>query len=166
MNYWIITDTHFGHDKIMKYCGRPDDFESRIMLNLRKTVQENDVLIHLGDFCWGDHALWHKDFMNHVKCRRWLIKGNHDKKSNTWYHHHGWDCVADSMTLNLYGEEILFSHRPITVEGNFINVHGHHHNTGHHPEDSTDDRHKLVYMEHKYTPVNLRHIIEGNSRRG
>ena len=160
MNYWIITDTHFGHDKIMAYCGRPDDFESRIMSNLRKTVREEDVLIHLGDFCWGDHALWHADFMNHAKCKRWLIKGNHDKKSNTWYHRNGWDCVADRMTLKLYGKEILFSHRPIITEGDFVNIHGHHHNTGHHPEDGTDERHRLVFIEHRYAPINLRHIVE------
>lgn len=160
MNYWIITDTHFGHDAIMEYCDRPHDFEIRIMRNLRKVINDDDILIHLGDFCWGDYSEWHKDFMNHVKCKRWLIKGNHDKKSNTWYHKHGWDCVADNVTLTLYGETILFSHRPVLTEGNFINVHGHHHNTSHHPEDEIDDRHRLVFLEHDYIPINLRKIIE------
>jgi calcineurin-like phosphoesterase family protein len=48
MKYWVITDTHLGHGKMEEYCGRPKDFEDRILRNLT-CVQESDVLIHLGD---------------------------------------------------------------------------------------------------------------------
>ena len=28
-----------------------------------------------------------------------------------------------------------------------------------HPEDKTDKRHKLIYLEHEYKPFNLRKLI-------
>jgi len=57
MRYWLITDTHFGHENIKKYCNRPDGFEDLILENLNPTEDEGvcpgDVLIHLGDVCFG-----------------------------------------------------------------------------------------------------------------
>jgi len=161
MNYWIITDTHFGHKRMHKYCQRPHDFEERIFKSLSQAVRPDDVLIHLGDFCIGKDEHWHQKFMLICAGKKWLVRGNHDRKSNTWYHRNGWDFVADKVQLNIFGKIIILSHKPIDDDGDYTNVHGHHHNTGHHLEDSTDDRHKLVFIEHEYSPINLRRIIEG-----
>ena len=95
MNYWVISDTHFGHDKISECFGRPKDFEKKILKSLN-FVREEDVLIHLGDFCIGKDAYWHEKFMSHFEkesygAKLWLIKGNHDHKTKTWYFDKGWD---------------------------------------------------------------------------
>lgn len=162
MNYWILTDTHFGHSLMHKYCERPEDFEERIFKKVHSKVRADDVLIHLGDFCIGKDEYWHQKFMLMCSCKKWLIRGNHDNKSTTWYHRNGWDLVADRVHLNIFGKTIIFSHRPIDDDGDYINIHGHHHNTGHHPEDETDKRHKLIFLEHEYSPINLRGIVENN----
>ena len=159
MNYWIITDTHFGHKKMQEYCDRPLGFENTIICNLMMICKPGDVLIHLGDICIGRDEHWHKELEN-VHSKKWLIRGNHDKKSLGWYFDHGWDCVADEITVDVFGKRILFSHRPATVGAFDLNIHGHHHNTGHHPEDETTAKHKLVFIEHEYSPINLRRIVE------
>ncbi len=85
MKYYIITDTHFGHDAMLKYCGRGDDFEGEILRNL-KLIPEHSILIHLGDFSWEKHDLYIKKYF--VACqaqKHWLIRGNHDKHTNSWY---------------------------------------------------------------------------------
>ena len=130
MNYWIITDTHFGHKKMEEYCGRPSDFEKRIFQGLKK-IKPDDVVIHLGDFCIGEDSKWH-DLWNSAlfSNKRILVKGNHDKKSNTWYYSHGWHAVVDSFNLNYNGKLITFSHIPIKGIQN-INIHGHFHNNLH-----------------------------------
>lgn len=161
MNYWVITDTHFGHTKLQEYCGRPVGFERKILEQIRHKVKFEDVLIHLGDFCIGDDFKWHREFMHKCNCRRWLIKGNHDRRTNTWYHINGWDMVADEVTLNVFGKTVVLSHRPVDRPGDYINVHGHGHITAHHPEDKTDGRHRLVFIEHEYSPISLRRIVEG-----
>lgn len=161
MNYWIITDTHFGHHKMQDYCQRPEGFEGTIMKHVCNMVQPQDVLIHLGDFCIYKDEEWHKRFMAVCPGKRWLIRGNHDRKSLGWYFSHGWDFVADEMTVEVFGKRVALSHKPITAHSDFdLNIHGHHHNTGHHPEDETTEKHRLVFIEHSYTPVNLRRLVE------
>jgi calcineurin-like phosphoesterase family protein len=161
MNYWIITDTHFGHHKMQDYCDRPAGFESTILRNIHNMVKPEDVLIHLGDVCIYKDEEWHEKFMDACAGKRWLLRGNHDRKSLGWYLSHGWHAVADELKLEVFGKKILFSHRPVTAHADFdLNIHGHHHNTGHHPEDETTEKHRLLFIEHTYAPVNLRRIVE------
>lgn len=128
---WIITDTHFGHAAMVPYCGRPIDFGEKILKNLN-VVGPDDILIHLGDFCIGNDLIWHQMFMERVKGKKWLVRGNHDHKSNSWYLANGWDFVGDKFLNKFFGKNILFSHAPTKDVGLFdINLHGHFHNSLH-----------------------------------
>lgn len=165
MTIYVIADPHLGHTAMQDYEGRPTDFESRILNNLHRTLGQGDMLICLGDVCWGNDAANHKKLLDAASgCHTILIRGNHDKKSMTWYLNHGWDCVADEMTLNVFAKTVILSHRPIDRVGEFVNVHGHLHNSDHHPECVTDERHILVKMEHEYMPVALRKLVERKKR--
>ena len=128
MKYWITTDTHFGHDKMPEYCGRPENFSSRILTGFLK-IPEGDVLIHLGDVCIGKDE-YHNDVMqSHLSCKTWLVRGNHDKKSDSWYMAHGWDFVATGIRMIQHGKKVLLSHVPQPDDGWFdLNIHGHLHN--------------------------------------
>jgi calcineurin-like phosphoesterase family protein len=166
MNYYLLADSHFGHNKMKEYCSRPEGFEEKILNNLCNTVTSEDVLIHLGDFCIYREEYWHQRFIDCCDGKRWLIKGNHDHKSNTWYLKHGWDFVGDEVKLEMFGKVILLSHKPVTGRSDFaLNVHGHLHNTTDRPERSEGltEQHRLIVMEHEYLPVNLRKVVEGNA---
>jgi calcineurin-like phosphoesterase family protein len=165
MRYWIITDTHFGHGAMKQMCGRPDFFEDKIIKNLRQLLRPADVLIHLGDMAFYKHEYWSKELMSEVQGKKWLVKGNHDKKSISWFMANGWDFVAEEFTLKMFGKKILFSHRPSKyVDGVDLNIHGHHHNTNHHPEDVMTDKHRLVHIEDTFSPVLLRNIVERSEK--
>jgi len=133
---YITTDTHFNHMKLAEvYHDRPMDFQDQILKN-HNFIEEDSVLIHLGDFCIGGdeeaHQRWN-EATSHIRTRI-LVRGNHDHKSNSWYYDHGWDAVVDSMTLNVYGATILFTHipaRPDEVLGASFNIHGHTHGNTH-----------------------------------
>lgn len=131
MKTWIISDTHFGHQNMISYCGRPANFDEIIIKNLKEKIpwQTDDVLIHLGDFCIGKDEKWHKEFFDSIpkSVKKVLVLGNHDKKSKTWYLRNGWDFVCDSFSTHHEGKYITFSHIPIVGIQN-INVHGHFHN--------------------------------------
>ncbi len=156
MNYWIISDTHFGHAAMETYCGRPKNFANIILKNLSRTVKENDVLVHLGDFCFGDEEKWHYKFMK-IPGTKWLIKGNHDKKSNQFYLKNGWDFVGDGMVLNMFGERIFFTHEPLNFTStSILNIHGHQHNR----LSKVRIQKILVSMENNnYQPYSLRKLI-------
>ena len=50
---YLISDTHFYHNKIGKYCGRPDNWFDLIINNWNRTVKNSDIVLHLGDFSFG-----------------------------------------------------------------------------------------------------------------
>lgn len=166
MKYWITTDTHFGHDAMIDYCDRPQDFERRILEGL-SVVDDNDILIHLGDFCIGDDVFWHEIFMNNVKGKKWLVRGNHDRKSTTWYFRHGWDTVVKSIGMHIYGKRIILSHKPSYSLSSDLNIHGHMHNSNHRKYKTLERllsyplKHELLSIENtNYQPVLLQTLVE------
>jgi calcineurin-like phosphoesterase family protein len=157
---YCLADSHFGHSKMMELCGRPEGFESKILKHLTE-IPPGAILIHLGDFCIGNDKMWHQAFMAATKqCkRRILILGNHDHRSMSFYLDCGWDFVAHSITLEVFGKRILFTHRPAPDGDYDINVHGHLHNTNHH-NASLHGKNKLLAIENtNYMPVNLEKFI-------
>ncbi len=111
--------------------GRPADFECKILNCWFKTLKKDDVLIHFGDICLGDDLACAKLYIERIQCKKWLIKGNHDNKSSAWYLDHGWDFVADRISIKRCGFKIILSHAPIDfkmLDFCDINIHGHFHN--------------------------------------
>lgn len=82
MKYWFTSDTHFGHENIIKYCNRPfssiQEMNRKLILNWNKVVESNDVVVHIGDFCFGDPLEYLKQLNGHIV----FIKGNHDNKKS------------------------------------------------------------------------------------
>lgn len=155
---------------MLPYCGRPSDFETYIQRGL-KVLTKNDTLIHLGDVAWHDIADAHERFIVPLPCRKILVRGNHDRKSNNWYLKHGWDFVCRSFQDKYFGVNILFSHRPKSTAGCDLNIHGHFHNAVSSvawAEDNLStlksDKHRLFVLEHHYKPVRLDKFIRGGVR--
>lgn len=158
--YWLITDTHLFHDRMVSFCGRPDNFSDIIIKNLKYYISDQDVLIHLGD------VIFHKyselgNIMSSIKGRKVLTIGNHDRKSAIWYMNHGGFAFASKLFQH---NDILFSHKPIhpLPSGVRLNIHGHWHNTRHHPipEFYNTTQYKLLAIEEtNYMPVKLSDFI-------
>lgn len=157
MNIMIITDTHFSHSKMLEYEARPVDFEEKIKKNIFNNVTEKDILIHLGDVCIGRDKE-HNEWFAKLPCKKWLIRGNHDGKSITFYNQY-WDCVVERIDLEIYGKHLVLTHKPIAIPEDQINIHGHCHSNPRAVELINDNRHILVKVEHEYKPYNLRKLI-------
>jgi calcineurin-like phosphoesterase family protein len=80
---FFTSDTHFGHENIIRFCNRP--FASvyamnRAMIeNWNSVVSEGDEVYHLGDFAFGNSAYW-SEMRGPLNGTIYLIKGNHDKQ--------------------------------------------------------------------------------------
>lgn len=167
MRYWLTTDTHLGHSKMIEYCDRPENFSEVILRNLRQCVKHEDILIHLGDICIYNDVKWHLQLLT-VPGRHWLIRGNHDKKSNSWYLEHGWGMVCEQFQDRIFGKRITFSHKPVVWNGEYdINVHGHFHNVDHRRHEPEllaikNGYQKLLALEYtNYMPITLEKFIVG-----
>ena len=166
MNVYIISDTHFNHkEKMVKWCGRPENYEELLTKNLRQ-LTEKDLLIHFGDITIGNVSIVHKFVISQLRCRKILVRGNHDKKSNTWYLNNGWDFVCEEFKDTLFGKNILFSHFPKVWDGLYdINIHGHFHNSDHRRHEPEflkikNGYQKLFAVEYEdYKPVKLERFI-------
>lgn len=146
----------------MYEVGRPTGYESRIFKSMM-SVGYDDALIHLGDVCIGKDEEMHERYIEPLQCKKILVRGNHDKKSDSWYYDHGWDFVCDEFVLHKYGYKIVFSHIPLpltNIDVGIVNVHGHLHNMEHRNAELTKF-HRLISLEkHGYEVQSLQKVIQ------
>jgi calcineurin-like phosphoesterase family protein len=157
MDIYCISDSHFGHDNMVKWALRPKDFNERIWKGLQ-SLPDDCILIHLGDISMGSEALAHMK-LQEFKFKKWLVRGNHDNRTITWYINNGWDFVADQIMIKTHGKNIILSHHPLPkVEGIHMNIHGHLHGSKSHPRPDfyDEDYHKEITPEViGYNPAKL-----------
>ena len=162
-NIWIISDTHFGHGNIIRYCNRPfetiKEMDETMMQNWNKTVKPEDTVWHLGDvyFHQGHSAL------HCLNGRKFLILGNHDNPKDQRL-----TKIFEEIMLwkNFRNFGLCFSHMPLHKEQfNFHglqNVHGHVHDKDVDKDDmalyngKSFNRYRNVCVEKtNYTPINI-----------
>lgn len=149
---FFTSDTHFGHSNIIKYCQRPfnsaEHMDEVLISNWNEVVSPQDIVFHLGDFCFGSDKEWIK-ILQRLNGTKYLILGNHDLKkianSNQIK-----DYFADinmQMRLVVDKQKMLLNHYPfLCFEGGYQNVwqlFGHVHSSKH----STGlDKERLVHL--------------------
>ena len=159
MNIYVISDTHFFHTNIIKYCFRPYSTielqDSALISNWNSTVGKEDLVIHLGDIAFSKNAPALIEIIKKLNGRKVLVQGNHDKRSRHWYLSNGFDFICDSFVW----DNIIFTHRPISRENIDrwrLNIHGHIHE-----KLEKDKRFVNISVEQiKYTPIKLLKVID------
>lgn len=78
---FYTSDTHFGHEMIIGLCGRPfssvEEMDAAMVNLWNDVVGKNDIVYHLGDFCFGS-ADYAAHIFHQLHGRKILILGNHD----------------------------------------------------------------------------------------
>lgn len=157
VNYYCLADTHFSHDKMVTAGIKSANEDEKVINSVHTTVGDNDTLLHIGDVSFYKDAEWHTRLWEACAGKMILVRGNHDKKSLTWYYTQGWDFVCDEFRLNIYGKRLIFSHKPLESIGNWdINIHGHWHNKAYYKYKELTDNYRLI---NQCKLVNLRTVI-------
>ncbi|WP_052302986.1 2'-5' RNA ligase family protein [Archaeoglobus veneficus] len=80
---WLISDTHFDHKNIIKYCGRPfvdvREMNQVLLRNWNNTVKNEDTVYFLGDASFGKHSRDALYWISKLNGRIVYIRGNHEK---------------------------------------------------------------------------------------
>jgi len=135
MRYWFTADLHLGHFNIIKYCNRPfktlEEMNNILIKNWNFRVKEEDIIFHVGDFCFKNSPGGKKGEGVPIKAKEWEsklngkiihIKGNHDKNNST-------KTIIERLTIRYGNKYINLIHNPsyvnIDTEINFV---GHRHN--------------------------------------
>jgi len=143
---YFTADTHFGHEHFLKYTYRPfssvQEMTNYIIDSINNTVNINDVLYIVGDFC-GRTGNPMK-YANKIKCQNMhLILGNHDieKRCGDYF-----TSVNQYKEIKHQGQRIIMSHYPMRrwskdYRGSWM-LYGHVHGHLSH-EDFSDNRKTL-----------------------
>lgn len=130
---YFISDTHFNHDNIIKYCNRPfkdvKEMNEKIIENWNNIVKEDDTVYHLGDLALGSKEEF-KDIAKRLNGNKILIRGNHDNWSVKTYEDLGF-TVLKNAPIKFEEYKLLLSHTPrakTEIPEGYINIHGHIHN--------------------------------------
>jgi calcineurin-like phosphoesterase family protein len=159
MRVWLTSDTHFGHENIIKYCGRPfstvEEMDKEIIRRWNNAVKKDDIVFHLGDFCLGNKEIVSK-MVQQLNGRISLILGNHDRYKSNQYIEMGFAWASRFPII--YDGFYIMSHEPIFLEVNspFCQIHGHLHQNDY---VSPGNQHVNVCVEKtNYTPVLFENI--------
>lgn len=164
MTRYLISDHHFGHTNIIKYCDRPfsspGEMDSTMLDRYYEIVDPDDTLIHLGDVAMdmrdGTETIERFDQLSGDL----LVRGNHDV---------GLDPrdapfpVVESCVLSGPERDFYCTHRPENIPDSWAGwaIHGHEHNndTDEYPLLRTDEKRMNVSAELlNYRPISLTQI--------
>lgn len=153
---FVISDTHFGHENIIRFCNRPfadaDEMDSVLISNWNKVVSDQDIVYHLGDVYFRNP----ENVLKYLKGRKRLILGNHDNGKDPMLLKYFQKIMVWRMFPE-YG--LLLTHVPVHPSSLEFkvkkNVHGHIH------QNKIDDpRYINVSVEHiGYMPVDIRSLV-------
>jgi calcineurin-like phosphoesterase family protein len=172
MNLWFISDTHFGHENIIKYQNRPfahaEDMDEAMIANWNKAVAPSDHIYHLGDVTMLRGGKPQQDkfcaIMARLNGHKRLLMGNHDHFPVEVYLRAGFEKIYGTWRGI---SNILLSHIPVhphSLGTSCANVHGHIHANPAYPavvwEDKHGRPHRTPYInisvEHTdYCPISL-----------
>lgn len=127
---YISADYHFLREKIK--TGTSDHDRKRmdeIVSSHNRVVKPTDVFLFLGDigeseFSDDESAQAElKKIMLKLNGVKILVRGNNDNLSDEFYKACGFSHICDIIQTEKY----IFSHKPVCVTGDVLNVHGHLH---------------------------------------
>ena len=120
MKLFALSDHHFGHQNIIKYCDRKtheipnpnlsalEDAKAMILAH-NEVVQDDDLVVFGGDIQASKQGReWIAKIIAKLKGRKILVRGNHDHFTNEEYIQMGFESVHDILTI----DEFCFCHYP------------------------------------------------------
>lgn len=156
---YFIADTHFSERNIIEYENRPFEdvvkMDQELLSRWNSIVNEDDEVYVLGDFGADGHEA---SILNQLSGKKFLIKRNHDVKSNQYYRDAGFEEIYDHPII--IKKFWILSHEPLYVNRNmpYANLFGHVHNS---PIIKTySGQHYCVSVERiNYTPISFENVI-------
>lgn len=169
-NTFVISDTHFFHfrekngiiidNTIARYCDRPEDWQELIITNWNNVVSDDDMVLHLGDLTFGNIERT-EEITRNLKGKKFLLKGNHDRRSKKWFDRVGFTLIKKSFIVDCGSFKIMFSHKPSwNLPVGTANIHGHWHNKSHFIAYRQNNLYVNVSVEKiDYSPIRMNNLM-------
>ena len=110
---FFTADPHYGHKAIIKHSNRPfstiEEHDETLISNYNSVVGKKDLCYILGDFAWKNHI----KYLSRLNGKKILIKGNHDKMSQTAYNQ--FTEVVSLKEIKINKQKITLCHYPLLL---------------------------------------------------
>lgn len=119
MAIWFTSDTHYGHESIIRHCDRPYKSVGEMNYDMARRwnelVSEDDIVYHLGDFAMGD-PLRYPTFRDSLKGQIVLVRGNHDdEKIESVIGQMRFADVVENVIVEIEGLRVWLNHYPLSI---------------------------------------------------
>ena len=118
---FFTSDTHIGHENILKYCKRPyrntDEMNENLIHNWNKVVRDKDIVFHLGDVSFCDIDIT-ESILQQLKGKIYLVYGNHDNPAIFNRLKNRFEAMNSQMNIVVNSQKIILNHCP------FLTYHG------------------------------------------
>jgi calcineurin-like phosphoesterase family protein len=172
--FYVISDTHWFHGNIVKYCGRDMNHNNIMVERWNKHIDPDDYVLHLGDLYMNRNEKKRNEFLCEIapqlNGRKFIILGNHDYEGVEFYTACDFNVIKPFM-MKYKGYEVSFDHYPcnrgVIQKGDCqIRVHGHIHNHGYqsvHEKKKERKRYGNINVsveEIDYTPQPITRLLD------
>lgn len=116
-NSWFTSDSHFGHENIIKYVKRPfanaNEADEFMIQEWNKRVKPEDTIYHNGDFCLGvpDKFKYSQNIIRRLNGNIEFLMGNHDPEN--WLSKNvnpGFRSIGQYREIKVNGQSIVLFH--------------------------------------------------------
>ncbi len=109
---FVISDTHFDHENIIRYCSRPfgssREMNNTIERNWNARVGQKDIVFFLGDMTFGRGHSSVDYWLRRLSGRVFFIRGNHDLDPITKALE-----IPSEFYVRYEGRDLMLTHDPL-----------------------------------------------------
>lgn len=156
---FVIGDTHFGHNNVIKYSGRPftdsAEMDRQLIKNWNATVAKQDIVYMIGDFTLSGNKAYIAEIVAQLNGKIILVMGNHDRLKPHQYIKCGFYSAIRKPVM--VEPKVMLMHEPPLesdmVDG-IIYIFGHVHEKIH-PVERFDNTRCACVERINYKPIEL-----------
>lgn len=171
-NIFLTSDTHFGHQSIVDWGHRKPTHNEDMIASWNACIrkEQHPVILHLGDLTFANRDQT-EQWVKQLGGEKYLIKGNHDNKSDKWYQDLGFTVIPPAyfQFQDKYGKwyRVLFTHEPVMplpfdqrhTGDEWFNIHGHLHGDNHRNIFTTENHFDVGTDAHNHGLLQLAQIM-------
>ena len=175
-NIYFVSDTHFNHKNIIKYCKRPfkniEENDTELIRRWNEKVPKDGIVFHLGDVAFGDPDKVDK-ILEQLNGTIYLVIGNHDWRRVVNNHKWRFELMTQQINMKIGKRHVILNHYPMLCfsgawrgEDATYQLFGHVHTSPYTDEGLDQQRLKMLFTSqydvgvdnNNFTPVSWKEV--------
>lgn len=173
---FFVSDTHFCHENIIKYCKRPfkdiEENDEELIRRWNEKVPKDGIVFHLGDVAFGNTNRV-DEILKRLNGKIYLVIGNHDWRRIVNDHKCRFELMTQQINMKIGKRHIILNHYPMLCfsgawrgEDATYQLFGHVHTSPYTDEGLDKQRLKMLFTSqydvgvdnNNFTPVSWKEV--------